>query len=48
MEKNLPYLFAAYTIIWIAIFIYVYTLAKRQKDLRREIQILKENLKSKM
>jgi CcmD family protein len=47
LDKNLSYLFAAYTIIWFAIFIYVYALARKQKDLQREIQVLKESLKSK-
>ena len=40
-EANLPYLFAAYTITWIAFFTYLYYLSQRQQNLRREIEDLR-------
>jgi CcmD family protein len=40
--KNLGYLFAAYTFIWIAILAYVYILAQRQRNLEREIKTLRQ------
>ena len=38
------YLFAAYTIIWALIFIYVITLSKRQADIAKELDIVSEQL----
>ncbi len=45
--ENLDYLVAAYTIIWIAISAYVLIIYRRQKQLRREIDFLKEKIKAK-
>ncbi len=45
--ENLGYLVAAYTIIWIAISAYVLILYRRQKQLRREIDSLKEKIREK-
>ena len=42
---NLEYLFAAYAITWIAISIYMYSLARRQEALRDEIEVLEDALK---
>jgi len=41
---NLSYLFWAYAVFWIALFIYVYSLVKKSKELRREIEALKGSL----
>jgi CcmD family protein len=41
---NLGYLFAAYTFIWLAVFAYVYIIARRQQTLARDIQALREAL----
>jgi len=41
MSDNLSYLFAAYTILWLIIFIYIFFMGKGQKDLKREIAELK-------
>ena len=38
------YLFAAYTIIWVVVFGYVFVLYLRQRKLLRDIELLKENL----
>jgi CcmD family protein len=35
---NLIYLFWAYTIFWVAIFIYVWSLLKKSRELRRDIE----------
>ena len=43
--ENAGYLFAAFTIIWVVLFGYVFSLVQRQKKLRREIDLLKEALK---
>ncbi|MCL4459185.1 MAG: CcmD family protein [Chloroflexi bacterium] len=45
--QDLSYLFAAYTIIWLAIFTYMLSLAWRERDLRREIEALKKILEDK-
>jgi len=42
--NNLGYLFAAYTFIWVAVLAYVYTMARRQQTLEREIQELRKAL----
>lgn len=42
MKEELIYLFAGYTIIWTAIFIYTLTLGNRQKRLEAEIDLLKQ------
>ena len=45
--ENLEYLAAAYSVIWLAISIYVFMLYRRQRQLRREIDSLKENVRKK-
>ncbi len=39
--ENLSYLFAAFTIVWAVLFGYVFSLSRRQRQLRREIDSLK-------
>lgn len=41
LETNLGYLFAIYTVTWLAFFGYVFILSRRQRDLQREIAQLK-------
>ena len=43
-EANLPYLFAVFIITWAVFFGYIFVTSRRQKDLRREIEALKETL----
>ncbi|MFO1444233.1 CcmD family protein [Bacillus sp. Bva_UNVM-123] len=38
----MTYLFAAYTVIWGLLAGYIFVLGKRQKDLKKEIQILED------
>ena len=44
---NMGYLAAAYSVIWLAISIYVFMLYRRQRQLQREIDSLKEKVKEK-
>ena len=37
---NLPFLFAAFAVTWIAFFAYVWFVSHRQQELRREIEEL--------
>lgn len=41
---NFWYLFAAYTVIWVGLFLYVFSLSGREKRLSDEIAGLKETL----
>tara|TARA_B100001971_G_C18173935_1_gene528824 strand:- start:317 stop:463 length:147 start_codon:yes stop_codon:yes gene_type:complete len=43
--ENASYLFAAFAIVWVVLFGYIFILSQRQKKLRREIELLKEMLK---
>jgi len=42
--ENAVFLFAAYTIIWIVVFGYVFHLHRKQVKLWRAINLLKENV----
>jgi CcmD family protein len=42
--KNLDFLFAAYTAIWILLFIYISTLSRRNRSMEKEIEELRELL----
>ena len=42
--ENAGYLLAAFTIVWLALFGYIFVLARRQQRLRRDIDLLKETL----
>jgi CcmD family protein len=43
----MSYLFAAYMIIWLALFAYLVSLSKKQQKLDREIETLKRILEEK-
>ncbi len=43
-ESNLPFLFALYTITWLAFFAYAFYMTRRQSELNREIQELRRIL----
>ncbi len=50
MDQNFWYLFSAYTLIWIGLFVYLFTLAGREKKLEVDIAELRaavEELESK-
>ena len=40
-SENLPYLFAAYAVTWVAFFIYVFFVSRRQHELEGQIDELK-------
>jgi CcmD family protein len=42
--SDMIYLYAAYTIIWIGIFLYIFKLHLSQRKLKKDIEILKEVL----
>ncbi|HDL86014.1 MAG TPA: CcmD family protein [Candidatus Acetothermia bacterium] len=43
----MTYLAAAYAVFWGVTFLYVFSIASRQRRLQREIDALKENLRDK-
>lgn len=43
-NAHLPYLIAAYAVVWLGILIYVSSLARRSRELEREIDELKHLL----
>ncbi len=45
--ENAGYLYAAFGIVWAATFAYVLTLLNKQKNLRREIESLRNMLEEK-
>lgn len=43
--KNLDFLFAAYTAVWVLLFLYVLVLSRRSRTLEREIEELRQLLR---
>lgn len=41
---NLNFLFAAYTAVWVLLFLYILTLSRRNRSLDKEIEELRELL----
>jgi len=44
MNDNLSYLFAAYTVIWLAFFAYLFFVSRRQRELERELRAVQRTL----
>jgi CcmD family protein len=44
-SQNFGYVFAAYSVIWLLVFGYVFVLIRREKALRKELAALKEGMK---
>ena len=42
----MPYLFAAYAVIWMALFVYLLSLSRRSRELEEEIRELRRLLGS--
>ncbi len=42
--QNLPYLFAAYAIVWLVLFGYLFVVAAQMRVVRRDVDQLKERL----
>ena len=43
-DENLPYLFAVYIITWAGFFAYVFVVSRRQREMQRELEALKQVL----
>ena len=43
-SDNLPFMFAAYAIVWIAFCIYAFFISRRQQELEQEIMLLQRRL----
>ena len=37
----MPYLFAAFSVVWIVIFLYTLSISRRQRELSREVEALR-------
>lgn len=46
-ESHLPYLIAAYAVVWVAILVYVTSLARRSRELEREVDELRHLVEKK-
>ncbi len=46
MSDNLIYLFAAFAATWIVLFLYSFFLARRQREIEREIEVLRDHIQS--
>ena len=46
MSDNLIYLFAAFAVTWIVLFLYSFFLGRRQQEIEREVQTLRQHLQS--
>jgi len=44
--RNLSYLFYGYTVIWVLVLAYIYSLSRREKNLREQIEELKKEIQS--
>ena len=42
--RNLSFLFYGYTVIWVIILGYMFTLSRREQNLRNEVEELKKNV----
>lgn len=40
--RNLSYLFFAFGVIWMLLFLYLYSLARRERDLQRQVDEIKK------
>ena len=45
--QNAGFLLTAFVVVWVVLFGYVLYLMKKQKDLQKEINLMKEALKAK-
>ena len=46
-ESYLPYLFAVFSVTWIAFFGYAFLMSRRQRDMQRELEALRKDLEEK-
>lgn len=43
--RNLSYLFFAFGVIWLLLFLYLWSLSRRERDLQREVDEMKKEHK---
>ena len=43
-EEFLPFLFAVFAVTWVAFFVYAFFMTRKQADLKREIDALRESI----
>ena len=43
-SPNLPFLFAAFAVSWVAFFAYVFFVSRRQQEIKREIEELRRSI----
>ena len=43
----MPYLFAAFCAVWIGLFLYLLSLSRRQQELSREVEALRQMMEQK-
>jgi CcmD family protein len=41
---HFPYLFAAYTIVWVVLFLYLFSLDRRTRRAQKDLEALKKRL----
>ncbi|MFQ6026009.1 MAG: CcmD family protein [Dehalococcoidia bacterium] len=41
---NLPFLFAAFAVVWVAFFVYAFFVARRRQEMQRELDSLRQSL----
>ena len=47
MINNIGYVVAAFAVVWLGLFIYIFAIMQRERKLRRDIEILKAEIKEK-
>jgi CcmD family protein len=47
MLDNIGYIAAAFAVVWVGLFIYIFALMQKEKGIRRDIESLKEEIKAK-
>ena len=46
--RNLAYLFYGFSVVWVIVLIYIFTLSRREKNLRDEMNELKKSVEEEM
>ncbi len=44
----MPYLFAAFSVVWIVIFLYALSISRRQRELSQEVETLRRMTEERM
>ena len=45
--EHISYLFAAFLAVWIVVFLYLFSLSRRHRDLAREVEALRQMMEQK-